>query len=424
MIDHVLRAVSGVKDLSRLLVVVGHGAELVEQAVKRSAPSAELVRQPELLGTADAVRRCESSLREFSGRVLVLPGDSPLITTQTLERLARTGSDVALVTARYEDPAGYGRILRDAKGMVEGIVEEADADESETQINEVSTGFWCFHAPAIFDAIAETGNDNAQGEYYLPDAAMVLARKTGDIYTLMIQDAAETLGVNDRWQLAEAARELRLRKLRQLAEAGVTIIDPSATYVDDTVEVGPETVLMPNTYLEGKTTVGERCVIGPSVRIVDSLVEDGAEVTFAVVRESRIGPQATVGPFASLRPGTVLESGSKVGTFVEVKSTKIGKGSKVPHLSYMGDADVGDDVNVGAGTITCNYDGETRTKSKTKIEDGVLIGSDTMLVAPVTMGRDSVTGAGSVVTKDVGPEDVVVGVPATVRRKRKPRARE
>lgn len=242
--------------------------------------------------------------------------------------------------------------------------------------------------------------------------------------TVHSDNPKETMGVNDRLQLAKAAKALRVRKIEELAAAGVTFIDPDTAYIDAEVRIGPDTIIYPMTFLEGDTEVGSGCIIGPNTRIIDSTVADEAEVTFSVVRGSKIGPRSSVGPFASLRPGTEMGEGSKAGTFVETKATKLGKGSKIPHLSYIGDAEIGAQTNVGAGTITCNYDGETKTKSKTTIGDSVLIGSDTMLVAPVSLADGAVTGAGSVVTRDVGPQDVVMGAPAKVVRKRKPLPRD
>jgi len=291
----------------------------------------------------------------------------------------------------------------------------------EAAVQEVSTGFWCFEREALFDALAKVTTDNAQGEYYLPDVVPLLAANGARVETLL-GDRSEILGVNDRKQLAEAARILRERKLDELMAAGVTIEDPAVTYVDMGVEVGPDTLIRPLTFLEGSTRIGSDCTIGPSARLVDSDVDDGAEVSFAVLKSVEVGPGAQVGPFSSLRAGTRLRARAKAGSFVEMKSTTVGEGSKVPHLSYIGDAEIGDGVNIGAGSITCNYDGEAGIKSKTRIGNGVLLGSDTMLVAPVVVHDDAITGAGSVVTRDVEPATVVVGAPARPIRKRKARA--
>lgn len=425
LIHHVLKAVRGIDGAGRVLVVVGHGKERIADAVAAVLPDALLVDQPEPLGTADAVKRCRQALAEFEGTVLVLPGDTPLVRPESLDRLVaehrKSESAVSLLTAVLDDPTGYGRVVRDERGNVRTMVEESDAGPAERAIAEVSTGIWCFEKAALFDALEEVTADNVQGEYYLPDAALVISSKEGNMYTVMAGDPTEVRGVNDRAQLAEAAKQLRLRYLEKLAASGVSIQDPETTYVDEGVEVGADTVLRPLTFLEGSTRIGSRCEIGPASRIVDSVVEDGAEVTFAVVRESIIGPGAKVGPFASVRPGTRLGPGGKIGTFVEVKASSIGEGSKVPHLSYVGDAEIGKDVNLGAGTITGNYDTETKAKSKTVVEDGAFTGSDTTLIAPVRLGKDAGTGAGSVVTKDVPPGEVVAGVPAKPLRKRKPR---
>ena len=424
LIEHVVASVSAARSLGRVLVVIGPSGDQVVESL-RSYPDLEFVMQPERLGTGDAVKRCQAALTDFDGDVLVVSGDGPLIRTDTVEELiqhhSKEGAAVSLLTARLDDPTGYGRIIRNEEGKVTGIVEEADADISQSSIDEVSTGVWCFNARKLFEALGSITTDNAQGELYLPDAAMVIADEIGHIYTLMAKDPLETKGVNNRSQLAEAAAVIRARIVQDLMDSGVTVEDPATTYIDAGVKVGRDTVIRPMTFLEGETVIGMGCSIGPSTRIVDSTVEDGAEVTFAVVRESVVGTGASVGPFASLRPGSVLGPSSKIGTFVETKAATIGSGSKVPHLSYIGDAEIGEDSNIGAGTITCNYDGETKTKSKTVIGDDVLIGSDTMLVAPLTIEDGAVSGAGSVITKDVGIDDVVVGSPARTVRKRKPR---
>jgi bifunctional UDP-N-acetylglucosamine pyrophosphorylase/glucosamine-1-phosphate N-acetyltransferase len=423
LIGHVLRAVTGLEGLDRLVVVVGHGKDEVTEVVRARYPQAAFVEQPVPRGTGDAVAVTGQALEGYGGQVVVVSGDSPLITSRTLGALVdehrKSGAAVTLLTALMDDPTGYGRILRSAAGDIR-IVEEADASPGEAAVREVSTGFWCFEPGPLFDALAKVTTDNAQGEYYLPDVVPILAEAGGRVETLL-GDRSEVLGVNDRKQLAEAARILRARKLDELMAAGVTIEDPAVTYVDVGVEVGPDTLVRPMTFLEGSTRVGSGCVIGPSARIVDSTIDDKAEVSFAVLKQVDVGPGAQVGPFTSLRPGTRLKKSSKAGSFVEMKSATVGEGSKVPHLSYMGDVEIGDGVNIGAGSITCNYDGETGTKSRTRIGDGVLLGSDTMLVAPVEVGEDAITGAGSVVTKDVEPSTVVVGAPARPIRKRKPR---
>ncbi len=422
LIWHVLRAASGMASLGSLVVVVGYGRQQVIDAVAEW-PNATFVDQPERRGTGDAVRRTQEALASFEGPILVLLGDTPLITTATLDALVehhvKTQASATLLSARLEDPTGYGRIIRAGSQDAFRVVEEADASPAQRAVTEVSTGTWCFEKEPLFRALAGISDDNTQGEHYLPDAVRIITSEGQRVSTVPAADADEVRGVNDRSQLAEAGRALRARHLGALMAEGVTIEDPAATYIDVGVRVGQDTVIRPLTFLEGETSIGEGCRIGPSTRIVSSIVGDGAEVTFSVVRSCVIGSQAQVGPYASLRPGTRLEARSKAGTFVEMKESIIGEGSKVPHLSYIGDATIGKDVNVGAGTITCNYDGETRRKSRTVIEDGALIGSDTMLVAPVTVGREAVTGASTVVAKDIAPGDVVVGAPArTIRRRR------
>jgi len=427
LIGHVLRAAIGLEGLDRLVVVVGHGRDRVVEVVRARRPDAVFAEQTVPRGTGDAVAAAGDALRDFDGQVLVLSGDSPLITSRTLAALVNkhrsSGATVTLLTALMDDPTGYGRIIRSPDGVQGGIriVEQADASPHEAAVQEITPGFWCFEREPLFDALAKVTTDNAQGEYYLPDVVPLLAADGARVETLL-GDRSEILGVNDRKQLAEAARILRARKLDELMAAGVTIEDPAVTYVDTGVEVGPDTLIRPLTFLEGSTRIGSDCTIGPSARLVDSDVDDGAEVSFAVLKSVEVGPGAQVGPFSSLRPGTRLKARAKAGSFVEMKSTTVGEGSKVPHLSYMGDAEIGDGVNIGAGSITCNYDGEAGIKSKTRIGNGVLLGSDTMLVAPVVVHEDAITGAGSVVTRDVEPATVVVGAPARPIRKRKARA--
>lgn len=423
MLHHVLKAVLRSDVADRVIVVTGgSGSGQVRQATSDAFGQVEFVDQPEQLGTGDAVRRCEQTLAGFEGTVVVLNGDGPLVTPSTIRSLVETheaaSSGVCLVSARLADPTGYGRIKRDDEGRVTDIIEEADATAADAKIDEVNSGLWAFSAAQLWPALGQIEPDNVQGEYYLPEAARVVASK-GTLEVVMATYPGEVQGVNDRLQLADASRELRMRHLDELAASGVTIEDPATTFIDEGVEVGRDTVLRPLTFLEGSTRIGEGCEIGPSARIVDSTVGDRAKVVFAQVLESTIGDEASVGPFAAVRPGTELGKGAKVGTFVETKKAKIGDGSKVPHLSYIGDAEIGRDVNIGAGTITANYDSETKAKSKTKIGDGAFTSSNTVLRAPVSLGKKAGTGAGAVVTKDVEDGDVVVGVPAKPMRKRK-----
>ena len=425
LLDHVLSAVAPLNP-ERTLVVLGPDSPVADWLEARSG--VEVVIQPERLGTGDAVRACAGVLAGFTGHVVVLFGDGPLIRTSTVQKVLdahlKVRADATLLTAELDDPTGYGRVIRTDAGNIVRIVEEADASASEQAIREVSTGIWCFEAKSLFRSLDRITPDNAQGEYYLTDAAFIIASKGGKMYTTMADDPEETKGVNDRLQLAEAERALQRRMVEKLSAAGVTFEDPDTAYIEAGVEIGPDTVIRPSVYLRGETRVGSGCVVGPQVDATDSAIGEGSEVLFAVLRGAEVGPRCMIGPFAYLRPGTKLEVGVKIGTFVEINRSTIGAGSKVPHLSYIGDTEMGADVNIGAGTITGNYDGETETKSKTVIEDGVDTGSGSTIVAPVRLGRDAVTGAGSVVTKDVAPSEVVVGVPARPVRKRKPKKEE
>ena len=392
-------------DASPVVVVVGYQAESVQQDLSRLFAGAPMrfALQAEQLGTGHAVLCAEDALRGFEGSVLILAADVPLIRAGTLQKLvtARQGADVALLCFRARDPKGYGRIVRRSDGSVARIVEEKDATAEERKIPEVNASIYLAEAKFLFAALRRVGRSNAQGEYYLTD---IVARGRA---VAVEAEEIEVSGVHDRAQLARSAAQLRERRNAQLMKDGVTLIDPAVTYVDEGIEVGADTVLEPMVSLRGKTRVGRGVQIGQGCVIVDSEIADGARILpYTHMTESRIGPGATVGPFARLRPGAQLAEQAKVGNFVELKKTVLGKGSKASHLSYLGDAVIGEGCNVGAGTITCNYDG--KSKHVTTIEDGAFIGSDTQLVAPVTVGKGAYVGSGTTVREDVPPGALAV----------------
>jgi bifunctional UDP-N-acetylglucosamine pyrophosphorylase/glucosamine-1-phosphate N-acetyltransferase len=404
---HVLAAAAPLK-ADRTVVVVGNGADRVTAAVEGfDLGPVDFAVQADQRGTGDALAAAVGLL-DGDGDVLVLSGDTPLVSTALLEGLLdahrSARATATLLTCTLEDPTGYGRILRDAGGAVTGMVEERDATPAQRRLPEVGAGMYVLRRPAL-DGLAELRPDNDQGEYYLPDLVPLVLAGGGRVATLE-GPAAEARGVNDRVELAEAEAVLRRRLLERLMLAGVTVVDPATTYVEVDVEVGQDSVLAPLTFLEAGTRVGARCRLGPNVRLVGCTVGDDATVTQTVAVSSAIGPRALVGPFVSLRPGSDLREASKAGTFVEVKNSTVGPGSKVPHLSYVGDADIGAGVNVGAGTVFVNYDGIS--KHRTTVGDGAFIGSDTMLVAPVTVGNGAQTAAGSTITKDVPPDALAI----------------
>lgn len=398
---HVLEAVDRVR-ADRVVVVVSHGKEAVEKAVRswKLRSPVRFVDQGEPLGTGHAVMAAERAVGKTTD-VLVVPGDNPLVTWEMLRdllRLHRRRTPAATVqTTILSDAKGYGRVIRNGERLVR-IAEERDSTPEERAIREVATSVYAFRRDDLFRALPAVGRDNSQREYYLPDVLGILAEKGEDVRALTA-DYGGALDVNSRAALARAAGAMRRRINEDLMATGVTLVDPDQTYIDAGVRVGADSVIHPLTFLEGDTRIGKGCTIGPATRISDSRVDDQAEVQFSVVREARIGTTATVGPYANIRPGTVLAPGAKAGTFVEIKASRVGEGSKVPHLSYVGDAEIGEGANIGAGTITCNYDGYE--KHRTVIGDRAFIGSDTMLVAPIRVGREAVTGAGSAITRDV-----------------------
>lgn len=386
----------------RVIVVTGHGAEMVGDLIGDT----ESVVQDQQLGTGHAVMCAREALAGYKGSLVVLSGDTPLITADTISGLIAmretNGAALTLLTAHLSDPAGYGRIVRDrADGSVARIVEEKDATLQERAITEVNTGTYCFDAPVLFAHLDRLGRENAQGEYYLPEMIEIFNAEGLMVSANVTDDPYEILGVNSRIQLADATKIAQRRINRRHMLAGVTMTDPDLVWIGPEVTIGRDVEILPMSMLLGATSVADRALIGPNTRLTNTTVGPDAVVDSSVVISSTIGPSAHVGPVSYLRAGTVLEAGSKVGTSCEVKNSTIGAGSKVPHLSYVGDAKLGENVNIGAGTITCNYDG--KAKHRTTIGDRVFIGSDTMLVAPVTVGDGAVTAAGSVIAEDVPP---------------------
>jgi bifunctional UDP-N-acetylglucosamine pyrophosphorylase / glucosamine-1-phosphate N-acetyltransferase len=388
--------------LDRVVVVVGHQAEAVTaEAEAAGLPGLTTVTQHEQNGTGHAVRvAVDAGVLDGIDTVLVLPGDVPLMTPDALRDLqeAHEGRAVTLLTADLDDATGYGRVIRGADGDVARIVEHRDATPEERAVTEVNSSIYAFAAPLLVEALAGLTTDNDQGEEYLTDVVAPLSQREGGAGAVIV-DAADVAGSNDRAQLADAGAILRRRITTGHARAGVTVVDPSTTYIGADVEIAADAVILPGTHLEGATRIGAGATVGPDTRLVDSDVEDGATVTYSVLLSASVGPDATVGPFTYLRPGTRLERDAKAGAYVEIKNSTVGEGSKVPHLSYVGDTEIGRGANIGAATVTVNYDGFA--KHRTVIGDGARIGSDTMLVAPVTIGDGAFTGAGSVITKDV-----------------------
>lgn len=428
LINHVCETALTLKP-RRIYVVVGHQADDVKTAVlnENDAQVFEFAFQEQQLGTGDAVNAAREFLENADSTLLVLSGDVPMIRAETLERLVQKhdehrgrGAACTVLTVRLKDPTGYGRVVRDENGAFEKIVEQKDASDEEKMVDEINSGIYCFYTRKLFTALSQVENNNAQGEYYLTDVPSILREQGDDVAIFLCDDPREVEGVNDRWQLAEMEKVIRRRTIETLMlDKGVTFIDPKRSYVSSRSRVGRDTVLHPNVTVEGESVIGEGCIIRSGVRITNSQIGNGVEIRDnCFITDSIVGDNCTVGPMAHLRGHAVMIEGSKVGNFVELKKTNLGRGSKASHLTYLGDATIGENTNIGAGTITCNYDG--KNKHETHIGDNVKIGSDTMLVAPLKVGDGASTGAGSVVTRDVEPEDVVVGVPARTIKSNKP----
>ncbi|MCI0545986.1 MAG: bifunctional UDP-N-acetylglucosamine diphosphorylase/glucosamine-1-phosphate N-acetyltransferase GlmU [Candidatus Rokubacteria bacterium] len=407
MIDYPLRACRALG--GRVVLVVGRAAGEVRAHVGEAA-DLQYVEQKERLGTGHALQQARGACPEDASIVLVIPGDVPLLTAETLVPLVdghrQSGASVTMLTAVVDDPAGYGRVVRDGDRPV-AIVEHRDATAAQRAIREINTGVFCFDARRLWPALAQITPENDQGEYYLTDVIAVLARGGAPIAAVVMPDPDEALGVNDRKQLAALARLLRVRILDRLMESGVSIVDPAVTYVDDTVEIGLDTVLQPGVVLEGATRIGAECVIGTGSHLVGTRLGDRVLVKpYCVIADSVIEDGAQLGPFCHLRPQNHVGPGAKVGNFAELKKSRIGRGAKVPHMSYVGDTTVGAGTNIGAGTVTCNYDGAN--KSETVIGEGAFVGTNSSLVAPVTIGDGAYVAAGSVITRNVPPGALAV----------------
>ncbi|HEY6871725.1 MAG TPA: bifunctional UDP-N-acetylglucosamine diphosphorylase/glucosamine-1-phosphate N-acetyltransferase GlmU [Geobacteraceae bacterium] len=395
---------------SRIVLVVGHQGEKVRDCFAGEAEIGFAV-QEEQLGTGHAVACAAPLLSGVGGRVLILCGDVPLIRPETLQEMlnrhAERQATVTVMTTHLANPHGYGRVVKREGGKILRIVEEKDATEEERCITEINSGIYCVEAAFLFDAVKNLRNDNAQGEYYLTDIVTAAAQRDALCIAHPVVDPEEVMGVNDRVQLATAAAVLRRRINEDLMLAGVTLIDPAAAYIDKEAVIGRDTVIHPNVHIAGKTEIGARCTIEPSVVIRGCRIGNDAHIkSGSVLTDALLHDEVTVGPMAHLRPGTELADQVKIGNFVETKKAVLGRGSKASHLTYLGDATVGSDVNVGCGTITCNYDGVR--KHRTVIEDGVFVGSDVQFVAPVTIGRNSLIAAGTTVTRDVPPDSLAI----------------
>lgn len=399
MVEHVVDHIQTL-DVDRIVTVVGHGAELVKETLGEKS---EYVLQAEQLGTAHAIQQAEPILSELEGTTLVVCGDTPLIRPETMQALfahhAAENAKATILTAVAENPTGYGRILRNVDGQVAQIVEQKDATEEQKLVTEINTGTYCFDNKALFEALKLVKNDNAQGEYYLPDVIEILQQQGEIVSAFVTGDFDETLGVNDRFALSQAEELMRARINERHMRNGVTIINPATTHISADAIIGSDTVLLPGVIIEGKTVIGEDCKIGPNSHIVNSKIGNATTIHSSVVLNSTVGHETAVGPFAHLRPDSTLGDHVKIGNFVEVKKSSLGDNTKVSHLSYIGDAEIGQNVNIGCGSITVNYDG--KNKFKTTIEDDVFVGCNSNLVAPITIGAGSFIAAGSTITKEV-----------------------
>ncbi len=419
ILPKVLHKVNGISMISKVLkilkkagieeniLILGHKKELVLSEIGEK----EYVEQKEQLGTGHAIIQAKEKLKDFDGTILVVCGDTPLLREESIKKLytqhKKNNSAVTIMTAEFENPFGYGRIVKDEEGKVKAIVEEKEANEEIKEIKEVNTGVYCFDSKKLFKSLEEIKNDNENGEYYLTDVIKILKDKNELVESLKIKENKEVLGVNSRVHLSQATSILRERKNIEMMENGVTLIHPETTYIEEEVEIGNNTTIYPGVILEGKTKIGKNCKIIGATRIENSEIRDNVTIESSVIEESLVKSNSAIGPFAHLRPKAEIGENVKVGNFVEIKKSILYNGVKAGHLTYIGDSEIGEETNIGAGTITCNYDGVN--KHKTIIGKKVFVGSDTKFVAPVTIGDEAVIGAGSVITKDVPEKSLAVG---------------
>ncbi|WP_294530680.1 bifunctional UDP-N-acetylglucosamine diphosphorylase/glucosamine-1-phosphate N-acetyltransferase GlmU [uncultured Fusobacterium sp.] len=405
MITKIIDTLSGLNPEENILIL-GHKKEEVLKVVGENC---DYVLQTEQLGTGHAVIQAKEKLEGYDGDVMILCGDTPLLRESTLKSLydyhKESGAVTTILTSIYENPFGYGRIVKE-DGLVKAIVEEKEASEEIKKIKEVNAGVYCFNSKELFKALDKIDNNNEKGEYYLTDVIGIQVSENKKVQSFILEDKMEILGVNSKVELTQAGKVLRDRKNRELMEEGVILIDPETTYVEESVKVGRDTVLYPGVVLQGKTVIGENCEIIGNSRIIDSVLGNNIRVESSVIEESILEDGVTMGPFAHIRPKSLLKEKVHIGNFVEVKKSTLEKGVKAGHLTYLGDAQVGENTNIGAGTITCNYDGVN--KFKTVIGKDAFIGSDSMLVAPVNIGEKALIGAGSVITKDVPSNSLAV----------------
>lgn len=410
LLEYVLDTTASL-DPGKIIVITGYGADAVNKMVKERSGEYEVVIQEPQLGTGHAVSQCLDHLAGFEGTVLVLSGDVPNLRPETVRDLTRSrveaGSDLSILTGEIADPQGYGRVIRSPDGTVTGIREQSDLAPDQEGINEVNLGAYAFDAAFLTREIPNLSNDNAQGEYYLTDLIHVAAQTGNGVVSHTAEDHSEALGINTLAELSEMETKMNREYLEKLMGSGVRILDPARTWIDDTVRVEADAIIHPTAFLYGTTSVGAGSVIGPGAVIADSTIGRGVEIRpYCVITGSRIDDDAAVGPFAHLRPGTDIGRSARIGNYVETKEAVIGVNSKVSHLTYVGDAELGNDVNIGAGCVTCNYDGFN--KFRTTIEDGVFVGSGTMMVAPITIGKGSLVAAGSTLTKNVPPDALAI----------------